>query len=202
MPFPSPPWRLTSRSWVSVLVLRGTGRPDRPPGVYAAAFVDYRPGGVLAYHELLVGRLLRPLLGSGLAPQVRVTDIWVDSPTSLAGGRALWALPKQLADLPLQDMPLGVAARTSFSGVAEGQHLATGTFTLLPGAAVVPVPFAFSTSQPRGDGSAVVAPASGSARPMPCRGSWSFAEEGPLGFLHRRRPVLSLALRDVRLRFG
>ena len=31
--------------------------------------------------------------------QVRITDIWVDSATSLEGGRSLWAIPKELAKL-------------------------------------------------------------------------------------------------------
>ena len=198
MPFPSPPWRLTAHAWLSLFWLRDTGRPDRSAGLYAAAFVDYRPGGVLSYHELLVARLA----GMGRAPRVRVTDIWVDCEESMAGGRTLWALPKQLADLPLQDISIGVAARTAFSGVAEGRLLATATFTALPGAAVVRLPFGLTTSQVRDDGSPLVTSAAGSGRPVPCHGSWRFPADGPLAFLHRRRPALSVALRDVRLRFG
>jgi acetoacetate decarboxylase len=198
VPFPSTPWRLTAHAWLSLFWLRETGRWDRPAGLYAAAFVDYRPGGVLSYHELLVARLL----GVGRGPRVRVTDIWVDSEESMAGGRTLWALPKQLADLPLQDTSLGAAARTSFSGVAEGRVLAAATFTALPGAAVVRLPFGLTTSQVRDDGSTLVTSAAGSGRPVPCHGSWRFPADGPLAFLHRRRPVLSVALRDVRLRFG
>ena len=57
MPFPSPPWQLTAQMWLSVFAVRDTGRPDRPAGVYGAAFVDYEEDGVLAYHELLVARL-------------------------------------------------------------------------------------------------------------------------------------------------
>jgi hypothetical protein len=201
MPFPAPPWRLRARAWLSVFAVRDTGRPDRPPGAYAAAFVAYRPGGVLTYHELLVARLVR----DGRSARVRVSDIWVDSAESLAGGRALWALPKQPADLPLDEPARGGSApgsRASFSGVAQGQHLASGTFTTLPAPAVLRVPFAFTVSQLREDGSPVVAPAGGSARPLPSRGSWRFDAEGPLGFLHGRRPLLSVELRDVRLRFG
>jgi acetoacetate decarboxylase len=198
MPFPSPPWRLTARAWLTLFAVRESGRSDRPPGLYVAAFVDYRPGSVLAYHELLVARLL----GVGPSPRVRVTDIWVDSSESMAGGRTLWALPKRLAALPLEDTRLPVGVRTSFSGVEEGQQVAAGTFTALPGAAVVRMPFGLTTSQVRDDGSTVVAPVAGSARPVPCRGSWDFAEAGPVGFLHGRRPVLSVVLREARVRFG
>jgi hypothetical protein len=88
MPFPSPPWDLHAEMWLSLFAVRDSGREDRPAGLYGAAFVDYGEGGVLSYHELLVARLL----GDGRVPRVRVTDIWVDSPESRAGGRALWAL--------------------------------------------------------------------------------------------------------------
>ena len=198
VPFPSPPWQMNAQMWLSLFAVRRTGRADRPGGMYGAAFVDYQEGSVLTYHELLVARLVR----DGRARRVRITDIWVDSPTSLAGGRSLWAIPKDLADLPIQDGALGPVSRTSFSGVAEGQHLATGSFTSLPGAALVRTPFTSTTSQERQDGSTVVAPLSGSARSLPCRGAWTFDADGPLAFLHGRRPLASFRLRDVRLRFG
>jgi hypothetical protein len=198
VPFPSPPWQLTARAWVSLFVLRDTGRADRPGGLYGVAFVDYGTGGVLAYHELVVARLLR----EGRSPRVRVTDIWVDSPASRDGGRALWALPKQLADLPLQDRSWGLGRRTTFSGVAGGRHVASGAFVSAPAAAMVRTPYSARLSQLRADGTRVVTPTRGSARVVPCRASWRFAADGPLAFLHGRRPVLSVRLRDARLRFG
>ena len=197
MPFPSPPWQLEAHLWLSVFVLRAAGGPDRPAGLYGAAFVDYTDGGVLAYHELLVARL-----HDARARQVRITDIWVDSPQSLAGGRALWAIPKQLADLPLRSWSVGPACRTSFSAVTQGQQVARGAFTSMPGAALVRTPFALRTSQQRSDGSVVVTPFGGSARALPCRAAWRFDPHGPLAFLHGRRPVLSLRLSDARIRFG
>src|SRR4051812_42341112 len=110
MPFPSPPWTLRADAWVSVFLLPSGSWPDRPAGAYGAAFVDYREGGVLRYHELLVARLVL----DGRMPRVRVTDIWVDSPESMAGGRALWGIPKELADLPLDERRAGPVSRTSF----------------------------------------------------------------------------------------
>ena len=200
MPFPSPPWQLAAQLWLSVFVLRESGRDDRPSGVYGAAFVDYREGGVLTYHELLVARLV----GDGLVPRVRITDIWVDSVESRDGGRSLWAIPKELADLPLRAGDWGPVVRTSFGGVAEGRHLASATFTTTPRAAVLRLPFATATSQPAldGGGGTVVSPFSGSARAVPSRAVWRFDEEGPLAFLRGRRPLASFHLRDVALRFG
>ena len=197
MPFPSPPWQLVAEMWLSVFVLRSSPRRDRPAGVYGAAVVDYREGGVLAYHELLVARL-----HDALSREIRITDVWVDSPESWAGGRALWAIPKQRADLPLRTSAVGPASRTRFSAVASGQEVAGGSFTSLPGAALVRAPFAMSTSQERSDGSVVVTPFGGSGRGLLCHGSWHFDPQGPLGFLHGRRPVLSCRLSDARVRFG
>src|SRR5262245_10365962 len=54
VPFPSPPWQMHAQAWLTLYVLRDTGRADRPPGLYAAAFVDYQPDSPLTYHELLV----------------------------------------------------------------------------------------------------------------------------------------------------
>ena len=218
VPFPSPPWSLRAHAWVSVFALTEAPRPDRPEGIYAAAFVDYREGGVLAYHELLVVRLLR----DGTVPRVRVTDIWVDSPESLAGGRSLWAIPKQQALLPLQERRVGPVARTSFRGLDRLDHpknrldhpknrldhpehrreVAHGEFTSVPGAALVRMPLRGSTSQVREDGTTVVAPLAGSGRVVPCFGRWTFDADGPLGFLSGRRPLLSAHLLDVRLLFG
>ncbi|WP_308431733.1 acetoacetate decarboxylase family protein [Amycolatopsis acidiphila] len=54
--------------------------------VVATAFVDYLPGGLLPYHELLAAVVVRRGRRLGLT----ITDIWVDSPASRAGGRELW----------------------------------------------------------------------------------------------------------------
>lgn len=198
MPFPSPPWQMRAQLWGSLFALRDTGRRDRPPGLYGAAFVDYQAGSVLTYHELLVARLVR----DGRSPRVRVTDIWVDSPESMAGGRSLWAIPKLLADLPMREDSLGPATRTAFNAVAEGRHLASGTFLSVPGAALVRLPFAATLSQEREDGAVVETPWTGSARGLPCRASWTFEPDGPLAYLHGRRPLASFRLGDVRMLFG
>ena len=200
MPFPSPPWQLEASAWLSLFAVRESGRADRPGGLYAAAFVDYGEGSVLTYHELLVARVVR----SGPAPQLRITDIWVDSPVSRDGGRSLWAIPKELADLPLRSGAYGPVVRTTVSGVAQGQHLASATFVSVPGAALVRLPFMTATSQPDLDGGdrLVVTRVAGSSRVAPARASWRFDERGPLAFLAGRRAVASFHLRDASLSFG
>ncbi len=202
MPFPSPPWQMNAQMWLSVFRVRDSGRADRPDGVYGAAFVSYEEGSPLTYLELLVARLL-----DARARQVRITDIWVDSADSMAGGRSLWAIPKDLAELELDDRRLGPTSHTEFTGRLDGQEFASGAFAALPGAALLRTPFRAATSQVRpggvgGPGAEVVAPMSGSARSLPALGSWDFAADGPLGYLHGRAPIASFRLSDVRLRFG
>ena len=204
MPFPSPPWSLRADAWASVFVLARppSGRPDCPAGAYVAAFVDYREGGVLQYHELLVARLLR----DGPFPRIRIVDIWVDSPESLAGGRSLWAIPKEIAHLALEERRVGpvriASVRAGLDSTGDRLAVAQGAFTTTPRAALARLPFRASTSQVREDGSTVVTSLSGSGRAVPCRARWTFDPDGPLGYLSGRRPLVSAFLRDVRLRFG
>jgi acetoacetate decarboxylase len=205
MPYPSPPWSMHAQGWLSVFRVAESGRPDRPPGTYGAAFISYEAGSPLLYRELLVARLL-----DGRRRRVTITDIWVDSEQSRQGGRSLWAIPKDLAELELEDRRLGPSAHTDFSGRVDGAQVAAGEFASLPGASLVRAPFAGWTVQQRdlpagsvaaGAGEAVTRMA-GSAKGLPALGSWEFAADGPLGYLAGRRPLVSFRLVDVRLTFG
>jgi hypothetical protein len=72
---PPPPWRLHGE----LLLI-----PDGPgTGLMLARY----SGGTLAYHELIV--FARPFV---------VAEIYVDDERSRAGGRAIWNLPKELAE--------------------------------------------------------------------------------------------------------
>lgn len=197
MPFPSPPWRMNAQTWLSVFRVSDPGTADRQPGLYGAAFVSYEERSPLIYRELVVARLLD-------APRrtLEVTDIWVDSEESLHGGRSLWALPKELAELEVEDRRLGPSAHTSFAAESDGREIASGTFASLPAAAVLRTPYSAFTRQPRESGAFVTTPMRGSARSFPALASWEFAADGPLSYLHGRRPLVSFRLRDVRLTFG
>jgi hypothetical protein len=195
--FPSPPWKLRGQLWLSLFAVRSSGTTDRPPGVYGAGFVDYEKGGVLAYQELFVARLVR----DGVVPRVTVTDMWVSSETSLAGGRSLWAMPKEIADLRVQERRAGPLARSEWSSTAGGRLTAGAVFTSLP-VASPRTPFAFTTAQQRDDGSVVVARVNGTARTLPCLSAWRFDADGALAWLRGRRPFSSLRMSDFRLTFG
>jgi hypothetical protein len=194
---------MNAQMWLSVFRVGDTGRPDRPAGVYGAAFVTYEEGSALTYHELLVARLV-----DAARRRITITDIWVDSEASRQGGRSLWAIPKELATLTLDDRRIGPASHTTVTADLDGSRIARGRFVGLPGAAVVRLPLAATTVQRRepadgtGSGGEVDTPWTGSSRTLPALATWEFAEDGPLGFLHDRRPLVSFRLRDVRLRFG
>jgi acetoacetate decarboxylase len=197
--------------WLSLFPVR-TGTAARPAGLYGVAFVDYAPGGTLSYRELLVARLVR----DGMVPRVRITDIWVDSEASRDGGRSLWAIPKELAELHVTSRPVGPATRTSCDANLNGSAIAAARFT---GARIpsLRTPFAFTVSQEVGDRvdagqevadqvvagrPALVTGVSGTSRNQPVAGRWDFGADGPLAWLHGRSPVGSFVLGDFRLTFG
>ena len=182
--YPPSPWSMRGQLYLS---LWRVGR-----GLVGTAFVDYQAGSELEYGELLRARPTR----AGRHPSVTITDIWVDSPASRDGGRAMWAIPKGLAAFSQQHGPV-------FRGEArdDGGLLAAAEFTArrrLPGR----LPYRLRTRQQRPDGTVVVAPLSGSAGVRIARASWEFPAQSPFADLRGRRPLLSVVLDEFALRFG
>lgn len=156
------------------------------------AFVAYDPGGVLVYDELLCATLT----WHRARPRVTISDIWVDSPASLAGGRELWGIPKDLARFTREQR----GRELHLAAAAGDQVLATATATpgtRLPGSWPLPMP----TAQ-RLDGREHVSPVRALGRVATCHLDWRFPADGPLGFLAGRRPVVGVRLEDVALAFG
>jgi hypothetical protein len=182
--YPPSPWSLCGQLFLSLWQIG--------PRLVGTAFVDYQEGSELAYAELL--RATPTRIGRRLA--ATITDIWVDSPASRDGGRALWAIPKDLADFTLEHGPV-------FGGEARGEQgwLASAEFVVgrgLPGRA----PFRSRTAQRRAHGETVLAPMSGTARFRHARARWDFPPDGPFADLRGRRPLASVVLEDFALRFG
>ncbi|MEO9134446.1 MAG: acetoacetate decarboxylase family protein [Jatrophihabitantaceae bacterium] len=103
--YPPEPWDLRGQLHSSVYLVPFDQIPtDLPPGwrpiqiggraIVGTAWVTYGPGGVLEYNELMATVLVRR--GRHLRPTI--THIWVDSAASREGGRALWGIPKELAE--------------------------------------------------------------------------------------------------------
>ena len=161
----------------------------------ATAWVDYGPGSVLRYHELLVAA---PVL-QGRRPGVCVIDIWVDSQASLAGGRALWGIPKELATF-------GAFDGHTFAMTLEGRDRPVAEATWTPGRRL---PGRWATRY--GSVPSMGDTLDGDLRRSRVRStaalelgtaSMSVDPDGPLAYLSGRTPVRVVRLRDFALLFG
>ncbi len=110
--YPAAPWRLRGWAFQTLhLVNIDAVRPLVPPGlrvlrvsprhtlgcVYIA---NYGAGSVLEYHELIV---LPALVWGAGRLGFWVSHIYVDDRASMAGGREVWNLPKEMADFTVDD---------------------------------------------------------------------------------------------------
>ncbi|MDP2773400.1 MAG: acetoacetate decarboxylase family protein [Nocardioides sp.] len=198
--YPPAPWHMVGSLWLSVFKVKEQVDETRPAGVYGAAFVSYEEGSPLTYSELLVAR---PVRSDEHGRRVTITDIWVDSPASVAGGRELWAIPKGLCDFTLEAGHTGPLSRTEWSASAQRHPIASARFTDVSRAALR-TPFKGGTWQPElpEGGGEKTATLRGSAKALPCRGSWDFAPDGPLAWLRGARPLASARMYGFRMSFG
>ena len=200
--YPPAPWQMVGQLWLSLFKLGHAVDDLRPAGIYGAAFVSYEPGSPLTYSELLVARPV-PVPG-GRGRRVSITDIWVDSPASVAGGRELWAIPKGLCDFELDTAHRGPLSTTDWTASLGRRPIASASFTDVS-RAMLRIPFTGSTWQPGIDdtgGEERTAVLRGSSKALPCRGRWDFAADGPLGWLRGARQLASFRQADFRMAFG
>lgn len=191
--YPPPPWQMHGQLWLSLFRVRRGDHPDREPGVYGVALVKYEDPSPLTYGELLVARTHEKA--------VTITDIWVDSPASVAGGRALWAIPKDLCDFTFSSRRQGLFDRTTSTTSLDGQPIASAHFADVSRLAPR-LPFKGRTWQVRDSGEEVTAALTGSSKALPCKGSWTFDADGPLGWLHGKRSLASFRQADFAMSFG
>lgn len=197
--YPPAPWDMVGQLWLSLFRVKRPVDDLRPAGVYGVAFVSYEEGSPLTYSELLVAR---PVQEDGLKA-VSITDIWVDSPASVAGGRGLWAIPKELSDFTLESSYRGPLTRTAWSASVERRPIVHARFTDVSRVALR-IPFKGATWQPPIDEHTgpVTAALTGSAKALPCRGHWEFAPDGPLGWLAGARQLASFRQAGFRMSFA
>lgn len=204
--YPPEPWQLGGSMLMTLWRLpaadvRREAGPYVPEGVRLStagrhallftAFVRYTPGSVLSYDELLVAAP-----GTrGLSPVAVIPHIWVDSPASQVGGRALWGIPKGLAEFE-QDWQNPIVARASIDG-RELASVRAAQGVRLPGWRRLPMP----TAQ-RLDGHDAFADVQSLGRLHLGSAAWSFPDDSPLAFISRGRPVVTSVLRQMTIRFG
>ncbi|MEU8577080.1 acetoacetate decarboxylase family protein [Streptomyces asoensis] len=199
--YPDEPWHLAGQMHLSLWLVPRAELPPVAPGtrplgfggrgLVAAAWVVYENDSVLHYDELLRAVLVR----DGARPRVCITDIWVDSEASMAGGRALWGIPKEMATFEVQR-----AHGTSFVAKSGEGTLATALFSArgrLPGR----LPLTYRLAQTL-DGRLKTTRVRSRATLRPARAEWTVPADSRLAALARRAPLLSLTLRDFTLRFG
>ncbi|MFB2556388.1 acetoacetate decarboxylase family protein [Herbiconiux liangxiaofengii] len=212
--YPPEPWYLGGSLLVSVFAVPADDLPRGlvlPQGrralrlgsrvIVGVAAVQYVPGGALEYDELLVAV---PSLGRG-GLRVTIPQIWVDSPVSLRGGRELWGIPKQLARFIRRTTPNGrtlvrVTGDPADGGSTDGGIAAVQARRgrpLLPGLRQVVLPILQQLDRRVTlSHNLVIGRISG------LRATWRFDRDGALGWLHGRRPVLSVELHDAAVVFG
>jgi hypothetical protein len=198
--YPPEPWDLEGAGYVSLWLVPSRILPALPEGVrpvslfgkavVATGFVDYRPGGLMAYHELLVALLVR----HGATPGLSITDIWVDSAASRAGGRELWGIPKEMAGFTMSHEP-------AFHGTARVDGEVVAEARVSPHRAGLRLPFPLrGTTWQTLDAALARTPLRATGRVHLARGDWRVG--GPLAWLRPYRPFLTIAAKDFGLRFG
>jgi len=118
MPYPPAPWTLQGDGFLTVQPTDRTAArrfvpdtleivPIGPNRTLGGLYVGhYGPGSTLQYSELIVvSALVRQAERIG----AWISHIYVDNPDSMAGGRSIWGLPKELAQFCPE--PRGVTVR-------------------------------------------------------------------------------------------
>lgn len=143
--YPPPPWTLRGHAICVPLLLERQRIPlpaplaplaigRRVPGALIAA--RYGRDSTLCYSELalLVGAYV---VGARRASNAGISAvrIWVDNETSIAGGRDIWALPKELAAFTWEEPADGscVEVRVGTSLLVRLEARRTGPVLRLPG---------------------------------------------------------------------
>ncbi len=191
--YPPEPWDLHGQAVASVFTAPAATLPAPPPGtrivtlrrraVVTAAFFRYEEPSPLLYDEVMATVLVR----RGLRLRVWIPWIWVDSEASRDGGRALWAIPKDLATFDVEPGRTHVGRGLASVRISRSVPL--------PGR----WPLGFRIAQER-RGRSLVSPVRGRVQAQLVRTRWTF--DGPLGLLSGRRPLVSLRVPRFALLFG
>jgi hypothetical protein len=223
--YPPEPWDLRATVHLSLWLVDHRILPKLPGAVrpivlfgkacVGSVWIVYRPGGVLEYNEVAFVVVVRHGMTLGLT----ITDIWVDSPASAAGGRQLWAIPKQLARFEVVENPSFMASAWSAearSAIASLRFVPSrrGVVTCFPAIPILQ-PEQLLISKPVNAANENTAATQKSIRKsrLQLKGAlntgqadWSFPPNGPdhpwFEQLRSGKPFLSIRLEDAQVRFG
>lgn len=201
--YPPPPWTLTGVAIAAIWPMPiDAVAPALPPGTRPIGLLGRtlvvglfaRYAGTLSYREVLLAAPVR----EGRRPALTILAIHVDDPASMAGARALWAVPKQAAAFQFDEDENGAAEAVALRDGVLLARARTGRTRRLP----LRWPIAFRVVQARADGELVSTPVRATARIGLGRPHWEVDPGGPYGLLAGRRPLLGLRLEAMRLTFG
>ncbi len=207
--YPPEPWRLFADFGISLFLVPLTALPAEvaahaPAGarmlrlgrraIVGVAAVRYGEGGVLSYDELLVAV---PVWHRG-GPRVSISQIWVDSAASRAGGRELWGIPKRLMTTQRRARGGRLEATFTDSAGVELASVSADSTRSLPGRWPLPLPTAQRLPEVGLDDH--ISHNSMRAGIHAIRADWRFG--GPLAWLRSAKPVLSVGLSRVDITFG
>ena len=194
--YPPQPWDLAGLGHLTTWTVPVGALPPLPSGarpvtvrghaIVSTAFVSYSTQGLMAYDELLAALVVRHGRWFGLS----ITDIWVDSESSMLGGRELWGIPKDLATFD------GLRATTAAGPIASASFTARRA-PAMP----LPVPVRGRVVQTL-HGRTVASPIRASGRLRPAVARWDLDPAGPLAWLRDGTPRTSMVAEDFRMRFG
>ncbi|MFI7405266.1 acetoacetate decarboxylase family protein [Streptomyces sp. NPDC049541] len=150
-------------------------------------WVDYQPGGVLAYREFLIALAVRH--GRRLAAST--VAAWVDDERALVGGRTLWGIPKQMGTITLEREADSTRSELTGTGTTAAVRAVHRDMLRLP----FRLPARAQLVQELPDGTTCRVPLRIRGRPAVTRTRVETAPTPALSFLTHRRPLLSLAVR-------
>ena len=199
--YPAAPWSLVGSMWLTLFRVAERTDDERPAGLYGVAFVSYEEGSPLTYSELLV---VRPVSTEGHGRRVTITDIWVDSPASVAGGRELWAIPKRRCDFGREASYAGPVSTTQWSAREAGTPIASARFRDVSRLAPrMPIRAGlWQPGLPDTGGEERTASMRGTSRVLPARARWEVHPDGALAWLARARQLASVRQASFRISFG
>lgn len=158
--YPPPPWHSHGRAWVQPYLVDAE-HLALPPSFRAVtvlgkavgflALIEYVPPSPLVYAELA---WMPCMVDAAGARGLYIAKMYVDSRDSLAGGREIWAIPKQLARFDIRSDAATVDTE-------DGGHL---ELSLLRRGPALPVKAGAGTVQPRDGGGIVRFRGSGTSR--------------------------------------
>jgi hypothetical protein len=200
--YPPPPWRLRGALQAGVFVapaqsLPPLGSADLRPvkflerALICLVWAQYASGGDLIYNEALAAVLVRHPRGWAFS----IPQIWVDDPHAAAGGRQLWAIPKDIGRFSQTDGQC--CSRMLEVAGACTSIFASRPWLRFPGRWRMPLRLVQS-------GTSSLQPTRGEARGHLAllEGQWRFSPDGPLGWMARATLIASGELEGATMIFG